>query len=233
MTALLIAATDTDCGKTVLTCALTAYWQRYCQPYRLGLLKPVQSGVGDRERYQQLFQLDQSLAELNPLFYEAPLAPPVAAALQHEAIDLSVAWQAFRQLSATRDWVIVEGVGGLGSPITDDTTVADLAAAWRLPTVLVVPVKLGAIANAVANVALAKQTGIHLVGFVLNCVTPCSPERMAQLAPTALIERLTQTPYLGTIPHLSSPDNLQQLAEAARQLTLEALMPQSFWALSR
>ena len=36
-------------------------------------------------------------------------------------------------------------------------TVADLAAAWHLPVVLVVPVKLGCIAQAVANVALARQ----------------------------------------------------------------------------
>jgi dethiobiotin synthetase len=229
MSGLLIAATDTDSGKTVLTCALIAYWQRYCQPYRLGVLKPLQSGTGDRERYQQLFELDQSLSELNPLFYKAPLAPPVAAALEGKFIDLTPAWQAFQQLSARRDWVLVEGLGGLGSPVTDELTVADLAASWRLPVVLVVPVKLGAIANAVANVALARQTRLQLQGIVLNCIAPLSSEERDQKAPIALIESLTQIPVLGTLPYLSDPGDLTQLSQAASQLTLEAIMPHPFW----
>jgi len=65
--------------------------------------------------------------------------------------------------------VLVEALGGLGSPVSEEFTVADLAE-WRLPTVLVVPVKLGAIAQAVANVALARPSRVHLKGIVLNCV---------------------------------------------------------------
>ncbi|MEM9162383.1 MAG: dethiobiotin synthase [Cyanobacteria bacterium P01_F01_bin.4] len=230
MSSLLIAATDTDCGKTVLTSALAAYWQRYCQPHRLGILKPIQAGVGDREHYLRLFDLGQSIAEINPLFYEAPLAPPIAAALENTTIDLGIAWQALQRLQAERDWVLVESLGGLGSPVADEMTVADLAASWRLPVVLVVPVKLGAIANAVANVALARQTGLQLKGIVLNCTTPIAPLDLKQLAPTDLIEQLTHTAVLGTLPHLDPADDLSQLAAAARQLTLEALMPNPFWA---
>ncbi|MEM9695576.1 MAG: dethiobiotin synthase, partial [Myxococcota bacterium] len=76
MSGLLITASDTESGKTVLTCALIAYWQQYCRPHRLGVIKPLQSGVGDRELYQQLFDLDQTETELNPIYYEQPLAPP-------------------------------------------------------------------------------------------------------------------------------------------------------------
>ena len=172
MSGLLIAATDTECGKTVLTCGLIAYWQRYCASRRLGVLKPVQAGEGDRELFKSLFQLDESLAELNPVFYQAPLAPPVAAALENTAVDLAPAWQRYQTLDQQCDWVLVEGLGGLGSPVTDELTVADLAADWRLPVVLVVPVKLGAIAATVANVALAQQKRLQLQGIVLNCTTP-------------------------------------------------------------
>ncbi|MEO1400325.1 MAG: dethiobiotin synthase [Cyanobacteria bacterium J06635_1] len=230
MSSLLIAATDTDCGKTVLTSALAAYWQRYCQPHRLGILKPIQAGVGDREHYLRLFDLGQSIAEINPLFYEAPLAPPIAAALENTTIDLGIAWQALQRLQTKRDWVLVEGLGGLGSPVTDEMTVADLAASWRLPVVLVVPVKLGAIANAVANAALARQTGLKLQGIVLNCTTPVTPLGLKQLAPIPLIEQLTHTSVLGILPYLDPADDLDQLATAARQLALEALMPKPFWA---
>ncbi len=81
MKSLLITSTDTEVGKTFSTCALAAYYQSHFPQRRLGIMKPIQCGVGDREQYTQLFQLDQSPVELNPLYFEAPLAPPLAAAL--------------------------------------------------------------------------------------------------------------------------------------------------------
>lgn len=229
MSGLLIAATDTDCGKTVLTCALIAYWQQFCSSRRLGVLKPLQSGEGDRELFQRLFSLDQSLEELNPVFYRAPLAPPIAAALENAVVDLAPAWQQYVALDKQCDWVVVEGLGGLGSPVTDEMTVADLAADWRLPVVLVVPVKLGAIAAAVANVALARQHRLQLQGIVLNCTTPDAEAKLEKLTPPAMIANLTRIPVLGVLPHFSDPTNLDQLSSAARRLSLEAIMPTPFW----
>ncbi|MEM8503834.1 MAG: dethiobiotin synthase [Cyanobacteria bacterium P01_D01_bin.1] len=230
MAALLIAGTDTDSGKTVLTSALIAYWQRYCWAYRLGVCKPVQSGTGDRELYSRLFDLDQTLEQLNPLRYQAPIAPPLAAALEGKRVDLAKAWQVFSQLQAERDWVLVEGAGGLGSPITDELTVADIACQWRLPTVLVVPVKLGSIAATVANVALAQQKNVNLCGIVLSCTEQRTNQQLEQLTPIQMIESLTRVPVLGVLPYLRQVKNLETLADAAAQLDLEQLMPQAFWA---
>lgn len=230
MAALLIAGTDTDSGKTVLASALIAYWQRYCWAYRLGVCKPVQSGVGDRELYSRLFDLDQTPEQLNPLWYEAPIAPPLAAALEGQQVDLAKAWQAIAQLQAERDWVLVEGAGGLGSPITDELTVADIAREWRLPTVLVVPVKLGSIAATVANVALAEQKRVDLCGIVLSCTEPRTSRQLEQWTPIQMIESLTRVPVLGVLPYLRQVKNLEILADAAAQLDLERLMPKAFWA---
>lgn len=229
MRALLIAGTDTDSGKTVLTTAVIAYWQKYCDRYRIGVCKLVQAGVGDRELYQQLFQLDQTLTELNPLYYQAPLAPPLAAAKEGRQVELAVVWQTLSRLMAERDWVLVESAGGLGSPLTAELTVADLAADWRLPVVLIVPVRLGAIAAAVANVALARQARVNLKGIVLNCREPRTQAEIADWTPTELIESLTRVPILGVLPHLPQPTDLTALADAAAQLDLEAIMPQPYW----
>jgi dethiobiotin synthetase len=109
--------------------------------------------------------------------------------------------------------------------MTHETTVADLAWDWRLPGVLVVPVRLGAIGQAVAHVALARQSRIHLKGIVLNCAQPRSAEEIASWAPADLIQSLTQIPVLGVIPHLSDPTDLQQLTRAASDLELERLLP--------
>lgn len=224
MNALLITGTDTETGKTVLTSALAAYWQKYIS-LSLGIMKPIQAGSGDRELYLQLFTLNQSIDEINPLYFDAPLAPPIAAAKEERTVDLGLVWQKFQQLQAARDWVLVEALGGLGSPVTNEFTVADLAAEWRLPTVLVVPVKLGSIAQAVANVALARLKGVALKGIVLNCVQPVSNEQISDLTPIDLIQSLTNIPVLGCLPYLDNPKDLDKLAQVAANLDLEALIP--------
>jgi dethiobiotin synthetase len=220
---LLITGTDTEVGKTVVTSALIAYWLQHRNKATLGVMKPVQSGLGDFEQYTRLFDLDQAPETITPQRFAAPLAPPLAAALEGKTIDLEVVWQALSQLLAERQFVLVEALGGLGSPVTEEWTVADLAAAWRLPIALVVPVKLGAIGQAVANTALARQHQLAIRGIILNCTTAVTPEQRHQWAPVDLIERLTQLPVLGQMPYLTTPDNLDALAEAAAQLALEGL----------
>lgn len=222
---LLITGTNTEIGKTVLTCSLAAYWQTYRPQESLGILKPIQTGIGDRELYQQLFKLNQSSTEITPLQFHLPVAPPVAAAREGREIDLRLAWQAFESLQQQCQLVLVEALGGLGSPITSELTVADLARDWRLPTVLVVPVELGAIAQAVANVALARLSGVLLKGIILNCVTPGATEQIDDLAPINLIESLTNVPVLGILPHLAEPTDLAKLAQVASNLDIESLIP--------
>jgi dethiobiotin synthetase len=224
MNSLLIAGTDTDAGKTVLTSALAAYWQMYCSDRTLGIMKLLQTGTGDRELYTRLFALDQSPEELNPLHFSAPLAPPIAAEREGRKIELDKVWTTLTSLKERKDFVLVEALGGLGSPVTRELTVADIARDWRLRGVLVVPVRLGAIGQAVANVALARHSGFKLKGIVLNCVQPASEQEIADWAPIDLIESLTQIPVLGILPHLDDPTDLVKLAKAASDLDLERLL---------
>lgn len=234
MNALLIAGTDNGVGKTVLTSALAAYWQRY-NPSRLGIFKPVQCGTGhahahypggDRQLYSQLFDLDQTPEGINPLHFAASLAPPIAAEREGRRIEIELEclWQAFEQLTQQRSLVLVEGWGGLGSPMTTETTLADLAWDWRIPVVLVVPVTPGAIAQTVANVALARHARIHLKGIVLNCLQPCHVNDRDDWAPIDLIQSLTNKPVLGCMPHLADPTDLNKLAQVASNLDLDRIL---------
>ncbi|MCU0545179.1 MAG: dethiobiotin synthase [Oscillatoriaceae cyanobacterium Prado104] len=224
MNSLLITGTDTDAGKTVLTSALAAYWQMYFPDRTLGIMKLLQTGTGDLELYTRLFALDQTPEELNPLHFNAPLAPPIAAEREGRQIDLEKVWTALAGLKQRKDFVLVEALGGLGSPVTRELTVADIARDWRMRGVLVAPVKLGAIGQVVANVALARQTGFNLRGIVLNCVQDRSTQEIANLTPIDLIESLTQIPVLGILPHLNDPTDRVQLAQIASELDLERLL---------
>lgn len=223
---LLITATDTEVGKTVLTTALAAYQQTYLASLTLGLLKLMQCGVGDRERYHQLFGASPTIEIGESLSFDAPLAPPIAAELENRWIDLAPIWQTLQALQQRHDLVFVEALGGLGSPITHELTVADLAGQWRLDTILVAPVKLGAIAQIVANIALARERKVNLLGIVLSCQQPVTAVQIAQWTSIKLIESLTQVPVFGILPHLADVDDEAQLSAAAAGLILDRILPQ-------
>jgi dethiobiotin synthetase len=222
MKSLLIAGTNTDVGKTILTASLIAYWCQYKfqQKDHLGVMKLMQTGIGDYEYYTSVFDLPIIV----PLKIKAPLAPPVAAYLEGKTVDLKIVWQELVHLQQAKELVLVEALGGLGSPVTDELTVADLAGEWRLPTVLVADVRLGAIAQIVANVALARQCKINLKGIILNCVEPRRPEEIEKWTPQTLIQQLTNVPILGIIPYLKDYKNIKELAQVASNLDLEKLI---------
>lgn len=234
MTVLLIAGTDTDVGKTFVTVALTAYWQKYRLNREnhgqnllsnLSIFKLIQTGVGDVELYERLFSEAMGIDIVPPLRFEAPLAPPIAAAKEGKLINLGEVWQKLNEAEQNSELVLVESLGGLGSPVTDELTVGNLAADWRLPTVLVVPVKLGAIAHTVANVALARSLKIDLRGIILNCSQLEAVGRSEDLTPIGLIESLTQIPVIGTLPYAKDWENRDRIAKKVANWDLELILP--------
>jgi dethiobiotin synthetase len=220
---LLIAGTNTNVGKTFVTTSLVSYQSKYRSTKSLGLLKPIQTGIGDRELYEELFASEALITIATPLQFTAPLAPPIAANLENTAIDLGLVWQSLVSLQQQRDFVLIEALGGLGSPVTAELTVANLAADWRLPTILVVPVALGAISQAVANVALARSLQIDLKGIILSCISAEDATQQEYLAPKELIESLTQTRVLGTLPYIANLKDRDKLAAIVSNWDLEFL----------
>lgn len=229
---LLIVGSDTGIGKTVLTSALAAYWLTYrdravskTEPSQsLGIYKPLQSGEGDREFYHQTFNLSQTLAEITPLYFETPIAPAIAAYKEGKEIDLALIWQQFQILQKQKECLLVESLGGLGSPITDEYIVADLARDWSLETILVVPVRLGAISQAISNVALANSRKVKLRGIVLSCSQVYTADEIEDLAPPQMISRLASIPVLGVLPYVKDLNNILQLAQAASDLDIERIL---------
>ena len=228
MTALLIAGTDTDVGKTFVTIALAAYWRKYrlsrdVDPQKLSIFKLIQTGTGDVELYNRIFAESKEIEIVSPLRFSAPVAPPIAAAKEGKLIELGKIWQEFNASMQRSSLVLLESLGGLGSPVTNELIVGNIAADWRLPTLLVVPVKLGAIANAVANVALARSLNIDLKGIILNCSQPEVSEKIEDLTPIDLIQSLTQVPIIGVLPYLSDLSDTHKLAQTVANWDLELI----------
>ena len=220
---LFVVGTNTDVGKTIVTTTLVAYQLKYQISKSLGLLKLMQTGVGDHEFYTKIFASHQSVEIVTPIKFEAPLAPPIAAELEQKTIDLGIVWQSLCQLQAKHDLVLIEGLGGLGSPVTDELTIANIASEWRLPSILVCAVELGAISQIVANVALARSMNIDLRGIILSCTSLEQEKQQNNLAPKRLIESLTQVPILGVLPYLQDLNDQNRLIEIASSWDLELM----------
>lgn len=220
---LMITGCDTEVGKTVVTSILAAYWQKYYSDQPLALMKLLQTGLGDDEHYQGLFGHIPGWQVVTPLKFASPVAPPIAAMQEGKTVDLSIVWQTLQRLQQSHSRVLVEALGSLGSPVTPELTVADLAAMWNLPTILVVPVKLGALGQAIAQVALARQTKVNLQGLILSCATPEAQEKLQDWADPPLLASFTQLPILAIVPYVdrSARQDLVSLAQIGCGFNIE------------
>jgi len=118
MTNFFITGTDTGVGKTYVTAQLLAEFRR--RGLRAGAMKPIacgRDGRRDAEQYAALMNHEQPLDVLNPVYLRHPLAPCVAAKLEHRPIRLSTIHAAYAQLSTLYAPLLVEGAGGLLVPI--------------------------------------------------------------------------------------------------------------------
>ncbi|MEC5396531.1 dethiobiotin synthase [Uliginosibacterium sp. H1] len=204
--AFFITGTDTEIGKTFTTCALLQRWQQdglRCVGY-----KPVAAGAtlvdGQwvNEDAAQLLAASSpgfSLADINPLCLQAPMAPHLAARREGHRIDTDALLAGFESLRRRADVVLVEGVGGFIVPLDDETDTAEFARRLGLPVILVVGLRLGCINHALLTVEAIAHRGLKLAGWIANTVDP----HMTGLTDNiATLEARIAAPRLGTLPRL-------------------------------
>jgi dethiobiotin synthetase len=133
---LFVTGTDTGVGKTVVTALLAA------QVREAVALKPFCSG--ERSDAEVLAQLcGRTAEEINPWFFEEPVSPWTAARRKGLRIGLEETLAFVRGHSARM--VLVEGAGGVLSPLGERFTAADLIRELGCEVVLVAANRLGVI----------------------------------------------------------------------------------------
>ncbi|OBR76085.1 dethiobiotin synthase [Xanthomonas arboricola] len=177
--ALYVTGTDTGIGKTMASTALLHALRR--QGHTAVGMKPVASGCEhtpqgwrneDALALQAASAPQPDYAPLNPYALPAPLAPELAAADVGVTLSLEPIAQAFAQLRAQAEVVVVEGVGGWAAPLSADLDQADLVRALKLPVVLVVGIRLGCINHARLTAAAIAADGLDCIGWIANEVDP-------------------------------------------------------------
>jgi dethiobiotin synthetase len=219
-----IAGSDTGIGKTLVAAALLHAYAGH--GYRVLGMKPVAAGaelvdgVWVNEDVAVLRAAGNVQAEpdlLNPYLFREAIAPHIAAEHKGVRIEIPRIRAAYEALAAEADVVVVEGVGGLLVPLSEQKDAADLAVVLDLPLILVVGMRLGCINHALLTVEAIAARGLMLAGWVANRLDPAMAAYDENLS--ALSKRLP-APLLAELPYMASVDPQW----AARLLSPQKLM---------
>jgi dethiobiotin synthetase len=141
---LFITGTDTGVGKTVFAALSTVYLRQ--NGFRVAALKPLCSGGRDDARVLHAAAGKVlSLDEVNPWYFRAPLAPVLAARKGEAAGATSRSRAQIRRIAKRFEVVVVEGAGGLLSPLGEGFDSRDLIEALNATPIIVCSNKLGAV----------------------------------------------------------------------------------------
>jgi dethiobiotin synthetase len=204
---LFFAGTDTDVGKTYVASLIAAALLKSGK--RVGVYKPVASDC--RNVDGQLIAADavslweaagrpKTMADVCPQRYVAPLSPPAAAAAEGKRVDAELLRSGADVWIEGFDVRIVEGAGGLFSPLADGLLNIDLAKQFDSAKLLIVAAnRLGVIHQVLATCEAGKQNGITPSGIILCQPTPDSDESVS--TNRAEIERYSDVPVIGSVAY--------------------------------
>ncbi len=177
MRGLFVTATDTGVGKTVVSAALLAAMAAEGEPVRAH--KPVVTGLDEQSEGDvagawpadhELLAAAAGMApdDVTPLRFGPAVSPALASTLAGARVEAAGLVGAARAAGEGGGTLIVEGVGGLLSPLAEDFTVCDLAAALALPMLVAARPGLGTINHTLLTIRAARAAGLDVCAVVLT-----------------------------------------------------------------
>lgn len=206
-----ITGTDTGVGKTLVSAGLALALRE--RGIKVGVMKPVATGCSGLD--ERLVSADAAFlmeaaeneypALTSPARLRNPLSPNVAAALEKKEIKLDQIRAAYQELQKHYDFLIVEGIGGLMVPITQNYFVANMIREFQLPMVIVSRPSLGTINHTLLTVDAAVVRGLDVRGIIFNRV-PTVNFSLAEITNPKAVHELTRLPILGSLPDMPDVD---------------------------
>ncbi len=188
-----MTGTDTGVGKTWIGTRLLQHLRQ------LGIQvtprKPVESGwsteqITDSDTWKLALAASgfQPLNQICPNRLLAPLSPPRAAQLEGKQLKIQQLAQQCREHYQPPNFLYVEGAGGFYSPVASDGLNADLAAALKLPILLVSEDRVGCLNHILLTVEAIRTRQLSLAGIILNPIHPAPAGMDNQQDLRALLE---------------------------------------------
>lgn len=161
-----IIGTDTGVGKTVLTGHLLHYLRQ--RKVGVAVLKPFCSGGRDDAiRLAGIMGEGVALDTINPFHFNAPLTPMAAARQEQRVITIADCLVHVNGAAKSAESLLVEGAGGVMSPLGQHFDALDLIIATGAASVLVAPNRLGVLNQVLLNLKVMQQAGCLPPALVL------------------------------------------------------------------
>ena len=180
---LFVVGTDTGVGKTAVSARIIR--NLAAAGVRVGPYKPVTTGLaavdaagGDPLLLWEAAGRPGELTEVSPQVFVAPISPPRSSRAEGRRVDERLLREGLAAWSHA-DVVVVEGAGGLFSPLGDRTLGVDLARDLGLPLVIVDAARLGGIGRTLCCVRAARAEGLAIAACVFSEVRAVDQEVVA------------------------------------------------------
>ncbi|MBS0262668.1 MAG: dethiobiotin synthase [Planctomycetes bacterium] len=205
---LIITGTDTGVGKTYIAAEILRAVRETGR--RVGAYKPVVSGARQTPEgpvWDDIEILKEALGrkvpdeQVAPQRFLAPLAPPVAARLEGRSVDTALLRRGIEPWLEQADFIVVEGAGGLLSPLTETETLADVARDLKWPLLLVARLSLGTINHTLLTLEAAARRNLPVAGVVLNESVPADPHDISPTTNPPELQQRCAVPVLGVVRH--------------------------------
>lgn len=210
-----ISGTDTDVGKTVITAGLLITLQN------AQAIKPVQTG---RNPDEAVYARACPGARFKTLrHFQLAASPHLAAAKEGRNLNLDRLAEEISLECAKAEVTLIEGAGGVFTPLNPTQTFLDLMVRQPRPVILVVKNFLGAINQALLSTEALKRADLQVAGLIINQTAPTPVDHKIILEDNLkIIPRLSKTPLISAIPYLgglnSSPGSPIGYSEVAEHL---------------
>ncbi len=195
---LFITGTDTDAGKTYVTCLILEALR--AREEKATGFKPF--CCGSREDVAAIYTSSTaglSMDEINPVWLKNPASPYAAALIENRQLPFTDLRAQARALADIVPHVLLEGAGGWEVPLAPAYSLADFAQELGWPVLVVVNSRLGALNHTLLTLREIAARGLKNVGIILN--HPQAERDAASISHGFILSRMTDVPVLGEVMH--------------------------------
>jgi len=208
MNSLFITGTDTDVGKTYVAAGLAVTLRK--MGIDVGIMKPFAAGTPQKKGFKsedveilsRAAQVSDPEKLMNPQFFKMAASPYTASKSLKVKVRVKSVLSSFKKLSKLHSMLLVEGMGGIMTPILKNYFVTDLIKDMKLPAVIVTRTKIGTVNHTIMTCKMCEKYKIPIKGIIINNFDS-DGYKVKTLKRD--LQSLTDVPILGTIPFI---DNL-------------------------
>ena len=210
-----ITGTDTGVGKTTITAALAACIKKL--GVDVGVMKPVATGIQQKSGFKssdvsvlcQACGADDAEDLVNPVFMPLPASPYDVSKILDLKFDKEIIFEKFERLKNKHKMLLVEGIGGIMTPISRDYFVADMIKAMGLETIIITRSTLGTLNHTMMTVNTCRNYQIPIKGIIINNYDEKGGP--AEKNSPSTIHEITNVPILGILPFVRGYQNVEMM----------------------